>query len=347
MAIVGGWSQKKKENAAWDLNLSNERNATLIQACKDVGRRLAEKRHTVIVGSDEPNSADRHVVAGMLTALQDSDAPEPLIHLIQGIHGEGDLYAEQRQSERDHKFFTASNSRSPGQTPRAAEKILAVKDADALIAIGGLEATYVAGIAALVARKTVVPIASFHGAALQLWHAANFLGNGRDSDDFQRLSDEVWHADLLDAAFRFGGLDQPRVFLGSSGKARETALKLKECIESLGFNVLYWETGFESGRVILDQIQAASFSCKYAVLLLTPDEQIAGETSRWLPRDNVLFELGYFISALGADCVRAIVQEGTTVLADYGGHIYISLKREAAVSSIENDLRRFLSADLS
>ena len=72
---------------------------------------------------------------------------------------------------------------------RAAEKILSTRDADALIAIGGLHDTYVAGIAAMLARKPVVPFASFGGASLQLWRALHMLDQKRLTEDFRRLSE--------------------------------------------------------------------------------------------------------------------------------------------------------------
>jgi len=347
VTIVGGWSEEPRANEDWELNLSDpSTQKTFQQACHLIGRRLAEKRHTIVVGSDKPNSADRYVVQGFLSQFENQEASNPLIHLIQGIHSEKELFATERTSPKQRKLFLGSFSPFSGQRPRAAEKILSIKGSDALIAIGGLTDTYVAGVAALVARKPVVPIACFGGASLQLWRAVNMLGNGRDTEDFMRLSDEIWNADLVDSALRFGGLDRPRVFLGSCGKAHDIASAIRAYVESLGFNVTYWKSDFEPGEVILDEIRAASFSCKYAIFLLTPDDQIVGDDPQWVPRDNVVFEVGFFINAIGKERTLILVQEGTKVLADYGGHIYIPFSEERDVSSIAPELRRFLSSDL-
>lgn len=169
----------------------------------------------------------------------------------------------------------------------------------------------------------------------------------RLTSDFKRLSDEIWRDDLIDAAFRFGGLDSTRVFLGSCGRAHATASKIKKYVETLGLNVIFWEDDFEPGRFILDEIREASFSCKYAILLLTKDDQIGGEQARWVPRDNVVFEVGYFINAFGMDRTRVIVENGTKVLADYGGIIYVSLPDITDISTIKGNLRKFLYADLA
>ena len=346
VTIVGGWSNNFEGHEAWNLKITQSTLSRFTEACRLIGKGLAQRRHTIVVGSDSHNSADYHVVQGFLSQYTDREASGPLIHLIQGIHSEGDLYTSERTSEKHGRLFQGIPSRSSGEKPRAAEKILAVRDADALIAIGGLNDTYVAGVAALVARKPVVPIASFGGASLQLWHAIHMLGYIKDNIDLDRLADEIWNPNLVDAAFRFGGLDRPRIFLGSSGKAKAIAVAIRDYLESLGFNIIYWETDFEPSQVILDELRAASFSCKYAIFLLTPDDQIAGEKPRWVPRDNVVFEVGYFINALGKEKTRVIVQEGVSVLADYGGHIYIPLPRTADVSAIKERLREFLSSDI-
>ena len=347
VTIVGGWADNFEGHEAWKLRITDQSTlSTFIDACQLIGKRLAEKHHSIVVGSDSYHSADRHVVDGFLSEFEDREVPGQLIHLIQGIASEGDLYPRERTSEKYKQLFRGIDSRFSGQKPRAAEKILAVKDADALIAIGGLNDTYVAGIAALMAKKPVVPIASFGGASLQLWHAIQMLGNIRDTEDLDSLSDEIWNPDLVDAAFRFGGLDRPRIFLGSCGKAKDIAGAIHEYVESLGFNVIYWETEFQPTRVILDELSAASFSCKYAIFLLTPDDQITGDEPRWVPRDNVIFEVGYFINALGKKRTAVIVQDGVTVLADYGGHIYIPLPRTGDISGIKIILRKFLASDI-
>jgi len=344
VTIVGGWSDVPQDNEDWQLDVSDRE--AFIAACEAIGRRLAKNQHAIVVGNDKDNSADRHVVRGFLSEFERQEAPKPLVYLIEGIQGSGHLYPEERKSDKYRKLFLGSSSPFSGQRPRAADKILSTREADALVAIGGLNDTYVAGVAAILANKPVLPFASFGGASLQLWRALHMLSRRELTDDFSKLSDQTWDEELIDAAFRFGGLDRPGIFLGSSGKADRIASAIKSVLDDMGFRVTYWKTDFESGQVILDQLRQASFSCKYAILLLTPDESFAGNVSRRVPSGNVLFELGYFINALGKERTRAIVQQGTEVLADYGGHIFIPLPTEADVSAIEPELQKFLSSDL-
>jgi predicted nucleotide-binding protein len=62
------------------------------------------------------------------------------------------------------------------------------------------------------------------------------------------------------------------------------------------------------------------------------------------PRDNVIFEAGYFMSAHGKDRTIIIVQEGAKVLADYSGHIFIPLQNPNDISSIKGALNKAFGA---
>jgi hypothetical protein len=65
VTIVGGWSDAPQANDAWNLAVTDRR--SFIHACRSSGRRLAEKRHTIVVGGDKHTSADYYVVEGFLS----------------------------------------------------------------------------------------------------------------------------------------------------------------------------------------------------------------------------------------------------------------------------------------
>jgi hypothetical protein len=343
ITIVGGWAEDESANRQWGLDVGDCR--VFIAACREVGARLAERGHAIVVGNDAHHSADRHVVDGYLGAFAGGRPREPRILVIQGIHGGEVPFANERASERYAGLFTGRNLSRPGPRPRAAEKILSCQESDALVAIGGLQDTYTAGVAALVADKPVVPIASFGGAALELWNALDMLRNARGDVDFAKLADRVWSSEVLYAGFRFGNLDKPVVFVASSGKAEPIAARLRALVADLGFQVIDWRRDFRPGRVILEEIRAAAFVAKYAIVLLTPDDPLAGEGTVSTPRDNVLFEFGYFVNSLGLGRTLAIVQGDAKVLADYGGYIYLDLKGDD-VASLLPQIRTFLGEDV-
>jgi len=87
------------------------------------------------------------------------------------------------------------------------------------------------------------------------------------------------------------------------------------------------------GRTILEKLEYYS-SVAFAVVLLTPDD-IGGPSSdsdKLLPRarQNVVFELGYFIGKLGRERVCALHSEGVELPSDFAGVAYVPLDRGGA-----------------
>ena len=60
------------------------------------------------------------------------------------------------------------------------------------------------------------------------------------------------------------------------------------------------------------------------------------------PRDNVVFEAGYFMHAVGKERTLIIREEGAKMPADVGGAIYLDLKDRNNTASIETALRKFI-----
>jgi hypothetical protein len=344
VAIFGGWDENSTRNNEWKVD--ENRQAQIIEACRAIGKRLAKNKHSAIVGSEKKNSADYHVIQGMLEELEEPNASLPWIEVIEGIESEEPLYKSERENAKYWRCFSPIPSPFAGRPIRAAEKIMAVQRADAVITIGGLTDTWTGGIAAIVAKKLVLPIATFGGASHQLLQALNSLDHALKSSEnvskFNLLNNAVWNPGLIDTIFELGGLDGDRVFFGYCSKAISTADAIHTYLKSLGLNVINWATDFHSGKVILDEIHAAVSSCKYGVFLFTPDDLIDGDQQSRAPRDNVIFEAGYFMNAHGRDHTVIIVQEGAKVLADYGGHIYVSLKDPTDISSIKAQLHKAL-----
>jgi hypothetical protein len=69
----------------------------------------------------------------------------------------------------------------------------------------------------------------------------------------------------------------------------------------------------------------------FAVVVMTPDDLgKATDASDLTPRarQNVVFELGFFIGALGPDRVAAILKGDVERPSDFDGVVYISLDKE-------------------
>lgn len=136
------------------------------------------------------------------------------------------------------------------------------------------------------------------------------------------------------------------VFLGYSGKSEATAAAIKRFLLSLGATVLDWLTDFIPGRTILDQIEQAAARSVGGIFLFTKDDDLAdqGQKDTSVPRDNVVFEAGYFIGCKGKRNVLIIRESGSKMPADLGGDIYASLSDRTNIAPIERTLSAFMGA---
>lgn len=94
--------------------------------------------------------------------------------------------------------------------------------------------------------------------------------------------------------------NRPRMFIGSSAEGLRVAQALQAELEH-DIDATIWSQGvFGLSEGTLESLVAAVENFDYAVLVLTPDDLVTkrGATSNG-PRDNVLFEAGVFMGALG------------------------------------------------
>ena len=136
------------------------------------------------------------------------------------------------------------------------------------------------------------------------------------------------------------------VFLGYCSKSAGTAAQIQLRLERLGASVLNYAMDFKAGLSILAEIEDARARCSCGVFLFSEDDPLEGTSDGAAPRDNVVFEAGYFMSAKGPErCL--IVRHGEAKMpADVGGAIYVPLSKTADVSSIEGRLSDFVARNL-
>lgn len=134
------------------------------------------------------------------------------------------------------------------------------------------------------------------------------------------------------------------LFLGYSSQAQGTAKNLKRVIENKGAKVLDWQV-FGPGT-ILEQIERAAARCTGGVFLFTADDALEGAPGMAAPRDNVVFEAGYFVHAKGHSRVLVIREAGekrnAKMPADLGGAIYAPLPDLANIEALDQQLDRFI-----
>jgi hypothetical protein len=140
--------------------------------------------------------------------------------------------------------------------------------------------------------------------------------------------------------------DHRDVFFGYCSTSSKTAQLLKAHLEKLGVTVLDWQSDFRPGRSILEEIEQSVRRCRSAIFLFTQDDKLAKGTATHeaSPRDNVIFEAGYFISAKGKGNVLIVVETGTKIPADLGGDIYARLEDKSDIRPIKQTVLRFLQS---
>jgi hypothetical protein len=131
------------------------------------------------------------------------------------------------------------------------------------------------------------------------------------------------------------------VFLGYSSRSQNAAEAIKRYLLSIGTRVLDWQTDFIPGSSILEQIDQAAARSIGGIFLFGRDDVY---DEKALPRDNVVFEAGYFIGQKGKRNVLIVREEGSKMPADLGGDIYASLPDKTTIKPIEQTLAAFIGA---
>jgi len=123
-----------------------------------------------------------------------------------------------------------------------------------------------------------------------------------DGHTYESLLSLVGH--LRDKASGVGPAprSKPRVFIGSSSEGLGIAEHLQLGLERAAECTIWSQGVFGLSRGNLENLVEAASQYDYAVLVLTPDDLITkrGRTEN-SPRDNVLFEFGFFMGALGRE----------------------------------------------
>lgn len=145
-----------------------------------------------------------------------------------------------------------------------------------------------------------------------------------------------------------------RIFIvhGRNNELKETCARFLEKLNLIPV-ILHEQTN--KGKTIIEKFEEYS-DVGFAIVLMTPDD--AGyfaddkENSKFRARQNVVFELGYFIGKLGRMNVAAIVKGDIELPTDINGVVYIGvdngdtwkllLAKEIKASGFNIDLNKLL-----
>jgi predicted nucleotide-binding protein len=138
------------------------------------------------------------------------------------------------------------------------------------------------------------------------------------------------------------------VFFGYCSKADKVARNIKAFLtEEAGMSVLDWATDFRPGPTIMEEVARATKTCRCGLFLFTKDDPLVGNATRTaVPRDNVLLEAGYFMSAHTAKRMVVVREKDTKMPADLGGMIYLTLNRRNEWKAVASEIVTALRSQL-
>jgi predicted nucleotide-binding protein len=154
---------------------------------------------------------------------------------------------------------------------------------------------------------------------------------------FQTMSEELALFDNASAEVASESTGTP---LQSSQKIRGKAFvvhghndgvknEVARFLEKLSVEAIILHERANSGKTLIEKFEHESADVNFAVVLLTADDEgRAKESSSEYAsraRQNVIFELGYFIGILGRSKVVALREKEVEIPSDYSGVVYIDL----------------------
>ena len=135
-----------------------------------------------------------------------------------------------------------------------------------------------------------------------------------------------------------------RIFLihGRDEAARETVARF---LERLGLDPVILAEQPSGSQTIIEKVEAHA-DVGYAVALLTADDvgsRLGDDAVQPRARQNVIFELGYFIGRLGRKRVCVLTKGQPEIPSDYSGVVYIPMASDAWKIELIKELK---AADL-
>ncbi len=95
--------------------------------------------------------------------------------------------------------------------------------------------------------------------------------------------------------------EQPSVFIGSSAETLSVAREIQTALSHDNMLVTVWTDGvFQASRTTIEELTKVVTASDFAILVLGQDDVVVSRgEEQAAPRDNVVFELGLFMGAIG------------------------------------------------
>ena len=128
----------------------------------------------------------------------------------------------------------------------------------------------------------------------------------------------------------FGAFDSKKVFVvhGHNETIKQTVART---LENIGLIPVILAEQPDKGRTVIEKFENEGNDVGFAVVLLTADDKGRKNKARTMQsraRQNVVFEMGYFMALLGRERVMLLLQSGVEEPSDLKGVVYTPLDKD-------------------
>lgn len=318
IAVLGSWRSDdqvqrtwRSRESSWQLRGTREE---FIAACNELGKALARREQVVILGGQSSSTADAHITDGIV-AVAGASTRYPLIEVVRP---DEDKEAYKELAAKYPRLFAFP----PSMQQRWGDShLVQIRDADSVLAIGGMGGTYQAGLAAIVAKKPLIPIGCFGGAAAKLLASLHALkvSFGKELSTLNG----PWTPHALQTAIDLLGIDRKPRLLLIHGRSTDRHILAEWLRTGLGLDdLLIMQEEFGAGRSLPEKFEAVAMKADGAIAIATPDEMggLAGNAQQNArARQNVWIEVGWIWGRLGRNRVIVLCRGDIEFPSDLQG----------------------------
>jgi CheY-like chemotaxis protein len=151
----------------------------------------------------------------------------------------------------------------------------------------------------------------------------------RPTQGFAPAIDFIAKEDGGDALLRAVSTALLRNVFIAHGHDKPTTGMIARFIEKIGLRAIILEEQPHAGHTVIEMFENYASTTAFAVVLLTPDyigvSQALPQNIRPRARQNVIFELGYFVNKLGRSRVAVLYKGEVEIPSQYAGVLCIPL----------------------
>ena len=288
-----------------------------VAAAEDIGRQLAHREHTILVGGASPTTADLHIVNGFLSVAGTDMSTAARIQVVRP--NDGDLVYGDEAARAPHLFEFFSHAEGWWQGAH----LISLRESDAVLTMGGGKGTYLAGLAAIVAGKRLVPVSSFGGASSELMkHLEDTAGSSDRAAKLRRLNGP-WTSESCDVAFDLLGAAGGPSLLIIHGRSKDW-LDLKDWLREEGHvrKIAVMAQEYGVGATLPEKFEKIGREVTAAIALATTDDVgrlVEDDDLQRRARQNVWVEVGFIWGRLGRQRLMLLTQPGLQIPTDLQG----------------------------